>query len=629
VSRAPILNGQAVVAGAWPSVGWLDVGCSAVLVHPEVILYAGHCGTEVERVWFGDSFNVQADEVERVLHVNHSPTERSVRVTRCEEFPGAEFGLGNDLAFCLLGEVVKDIPAPPPAVGCEGAGIKVGTDATLIGFGFERFEEGGLGIKRISTLPIAGLDREISIGNAMAGTCAGDSGGPAYIRVPSDGDGEEWRLLGILSSGLKNECGVGFYSNAGQFLEWLESRTRRRIAPCFDSDGSWRPQAACSVPAIDSDGLPISVQSFSATCGKPYVHASDHRGPTVVAAWNSWNAESGIATLGVSAMDDQTGISRVEVQATGPSAGVVWQSATEVEPYIFDDVPLNRTTIVSVSAEDGEGNRTTVTLRPPPARGSRDSRGACDFSPRASIHAMNSGIIALVLGWLRKVRRWRALRATTERSVARTLLLLVIILCTGACGRSARRSNDGTTPGDGASGGNTDGEPSTKTLCPDEEPSPASGCEEGMICTYGVSPRRDCKTTFSCEDLQWRRTKGECRQPPAGYCPDENPSGQRCTAVNEVGAVVQRGPGAPCEYEQSVCLCYGCSSRACQNGQSTWECSKRPEDTTNCPGAPPNLGTGCNGDQLECTYGDPCTSSGQTVMCRLGRWEEVGALCPE
>src|SRR5687768_132103 len=58
VPPTSIVGGSEVAACGWPSVVALDGTCSGTLVHPRVVLYAAHCGPNVDFVTPGD---VEAD----------------------------------------------------------------------------------------------------------------------------------------------------------------------------------------------------------------------------------------------------------------------------------------------------------------------------------------------------------------------------------------------------------------------------------------------------------------------------------------------------------------------------------------------------------------------------------------
>ena len=58
VPAQPIIGGSEVAACGWPSVVALDGTCSGTLVHPQVVLYAAHCGPNVHFVTPGE---IEAD----------------------------------------------------------------------------------------------------------------------------------------------------------------------------------------------------------------------------------------------------------------------------------------------------------------------------------------------------------------------------------------------------------------------------------------------------------------------------------------------------------------------------------------------------------------------------------------
>ena len=622
-SSSSILGGDVVAAGAWPSVAWLDIGCTATLVHPEVVVYAGHCGTAIEYVWFGDAFDVEVDEVGQNLLVSHSGEgERGVPTTRCGLHPFGGIGTGKDLAFCVLAEPVTDARPVFPAVGCEAMSVAPGVEATLVGYGFDSTQQTGLGTKRSASAPIVDVAEEITIGSDAIGTCAGDSGGPAFVRVPSGAArGSEWRLAGVLSSGAADECGLGFYTDVGALVGWLEGATRRKVTPCFDGADRWQPQAACESPMLGEDGA-MSPTGWSPgwTCGDPYQRAEDGDAPTVQGRWMNWDLASETADLAATASDAASGVRRVELSVRGNDVEL-WQNATEIGPFEFAEVPLVGATHAILSAEDQNGNLAQTTLDLPSRRAAEEV-GTC--AVRRLGGGRSTGGMMTMVGVLLALSR-KLLTSRQGRRGRYCGALLMVCLAVAACGK-AKKAGNVDASGAGA-GGETQGTP--VATCPDLEPEAEDACDhEDVVCSYGDSPRFDCRNSYACQGGTWVVSKGECRQPQADYCPDDVPIGQSCVATAETGDVIQRGAGAPCEYGDTVCLCYGCASRTCQNGMSTWECSEPPA-LVSCPVAPPNLGTACEVDLLECGYGDACQPSGLAVLCRLGAWERVGGPCPE
>jgi hypothetical protein len=267
--RSSIVGGAPTTAGAWPAVAWADVGCTATLVHPQVMLYAGHCGTDLPGFWLGDGFDVHVDEATQTLEPRHSEEERFVASAECRSYPHGSVGGGDDLAYCLLSEPLSDVPPLLPIGACERRALVVGASATLVGYGFEGDGRSGLGIKREVVTSVSELGPELVIGDALAGTCDGDSGGPALVNASNPQGAANWRLLGVLSSGLDGECGVGYYTDVSAFVEWLETETGYRFTPgippassgCGDPPPSTPPDAA----SISSGGCGLMPSS-----GRPH-----------------------------------------------------------------------------------------------------------------------------------------------------------------------------------------------------------------------------------------------------------------------------------------------------------------------------------------------------------------------
>ena len=142
-SPQTILGGDIVGACGWPNVVSIAGSCSGTLIHPQVVLYAAHCGDQVPWVRFADTIE--------------GPS-REVVPERCETHPIGSFGFGTDFAYCVLPEAVTDVPITPPLMGCDvDARLAVGQPATIVGFGQSDDPDEPYGIKRQVTTEITGL----------------------------------------------------------------------------------------------------------------------------------------------------------------------------------------------------------------------------------------------------------------------------------------------------------------------------------------------------------------------------------------------------------------------------------------------------------------------------------------
>jgi hypothetical protein len=338
---APIVGGHSVPDGAWPGVVWLDSGCSGVLVHPEVVLTAGHCAERATTAWFGTELEITLVQESQVALVEPESVELAAEVDRCLPYPDGGIGIGMDIAFCTLATAVADVTCVPPTQGCEARASTDASEATLVGFGFDSPDGGGLGTKRSAVARVEHIGLEVEIGDAAAGTCLGDSSGPALVRVSSPDSESEWRLLAIMSSGYVGECGVGFYTLLSDAVQWIEEEAQRDLTPCFDPAGNWQPTAACRRPALDADGRPMTAaQELSGTCGEPFNAAEADTEPPVVtiASVNpsaiGWR-ERAIDVEVVASDGAGWGVRRVQVQLLDEARRVLFDQADEISPYQF------------------------------------------------------------------------------------------------------------------------------------------------------------------------------------------------------------------------------------------------------------------------------------------------------
>ena len=251
--QLPIHGGSAVPAGAWPSLAWLENGCSGVLLAPDLLVFAAHCGLGASSAWFGDQLDITIDDAAGVAPAASGPGVTQVGLGQCAAYP--DWQIGTDIAYCVLDRPVIDASAIAPALPASARSrVLPGTPVSLVGFG-RNSPSAPAGNKLRVDVPIRRVGQELEIGDSEFGTCTGDSGSPALIAL-GDASHPDWHVAGVLSSGNSGDgCGVGYYSDISTLTSWLEGSSGRGLSP--GSEG-WPAASRCAQASLDADGVPMS-----------------------------------------------------------------------------------------------------------------------------------------------------------------------------------------------------------------------------------------------------------------------------------------------------------------------------------------------------------------------------------
>lgn len=224
--RGAVVGGQPAPTGAWPDAVALyavtgQLACSGVLVAPDVVLTAGHCGFGLDHVLVGTT------------DLGEGGVEISITRTEVHPEPYTTF----DVAVLLLAEPAP-VPARAIARDCVIDGyLGVGADVAIVGFGAtdawasewtDQLQQAFTTVRDPVCSDVdAGCNADVSPGGELiAGgdgidSCSGDSGGPLYLQTP-DGD----LLLGLTSRAVvpaDAPCGGGgIYVRADAVVDWVE-----------------------------------------------------------------------------------------------------------------------------------------------------------------------------------------------------------------------------------------------------------------------------------------------------------------------------------------------------------------------------------------------------------------------
>lgn len=376
-----VAGGEVVEECAWvDTVAVLEGGglCSGSLVHPQVVVFAAHCGAgEDKEIKFGES-------------INSGGYTRAV--DRCMINPDylGTSDQGHDWAFCVLAEPITEIPVTPPAYGCELDMIQEGQAVVIAGFG-NNTDNGGAGTKRwAATTIVSTLGSTASIGTGGISTCEGDSGSSAFIQL-ADGS---YRSISMTSTGVG--CGLtGVHALMHPAIPWIEMEAGIDITPCHDVDGTWNPTGACTgfysggetphgIWTNWCEGTPSTGASDS--CGDPYDAVADADAPTVAITGPTDGEElpSGSSiTIAFDATDDGWGVKETWIAIDGMDL----PNLDLYPPYAFDNVQfpdgIFRVQAFARDWADNVGSSSEITIgvgMAPPSSEESSGSGGLDTS---------------------------------------------------------------------------------------------------------------------------------------------------------------------------------------------------------------------------------------------------------
>jgi hypothetical protein len=237
--RKPIRGGNEVAQNRWPEVVALvrvnqpdvrNAQCTATLIHPQVVLTAGHCVRLLNKATGHPLFDLRNDPsswaVVRNVDGQATPgiTSVSSQVLKAVDHPswdgGLEIGKGVDLALLLL---EKEFPQGSVARIRTQEPVRTGERAVIVGYGWSdvmgtigEVSAGRLreGLSEIAVLPNGQLRL---VGPARA--CRTDSGGPVF----SETSGKFPLLTGVISFGETTcrEGGASYATDITRYGDWI------------------------------------------------------------------------------------------------------------------------------------------------------------------------------------------------------------------------------------------------------------------------------------------------------------------------------------------------------------------------------------------------------------------------
>ncbi len=324
-----IIGGGPSLPCAWPSTVFLE-NCTGTLIHPEIVVYAAHCGADRERVWFGEDISSGTAAAGEGFSVD---TEFCMTNPVWDTAEDIGVSRANDYAFCKLAQPVLDVPIVPPVMGCETTVLDSGAPVTLVGYGGTDQDTFAVKFEVETELHYIDDWGAAVIGGDGSSPCAGDSGGPAFIQMP---DGT-WRSFAIVSGPNFGNCGDAmWFATIHAAIPFIEFHSGIDVSACHHSHGEWNPSPSCGgFPTEPWDGEGKSWADGCAggpvgpdpdqTCGPAFDGEGDLAAPesTMTAPEDRmrFDTEAGQDTVlidvAAEAGDDGSGVQRVELVING------------------------------------------------------------------------------------------------------------------------------------------------------------------------------------------------------------------------------------------------------------------------------------------------------------------------
>ncbi len=247
------------VVGVVQELGGADTNrCTGTLIHPDVVLTAGHCVYSTDE----EPTDLRSDASTMVIRVGASmqTSHRAARIQQAlvhPQWPGDYEDGAVDLALLHLSESIDYLPnyclrfGDPPNV--DDSGI-------IVGYGRTSSSDSTSGDHRFGEITVLAVSPEELEGGDGSGSCEGDSGGPVFMQ--SDG---KWRIAAVTRAHRSGECNAvsgNFSVNVATYTDWIVNQvtewTGETIGDtCSASDMDDEPEPACGLTDAPCCGIEV------------------------------------------------------------------------------------------------------------------------------------------------------------------------------------------------------------------------------------------------------------------------------------------------------------------------------------------------------------------------------------
>jgi Trypsin len=251
-----IIGGEETNYESWQGVVMLNNGfsmCTGSLIHPRVVLSAGHC-VKIKQ----SGFTFDGSKTPAMLQIKGGPTgqtfySRAERIIPHPSWKGELDEEAGDLSLILLRKEVVDVETfhlrdfPMPKNGDEG---------WVVGYGgaTSDLQTKGSGVHRAGETTLLNVLPKLIETGEWANTCQGDSGGPLFSK--QDG---EWVVTGVTSFGAGScyEEGGSYSVNLLPYCGWLNDTMMELVGEDLGLENC----NSCKA---------IEVDSWGQACGETY-----------------------------------------------------------------------------------------------------------------------------------------------------------------------------------------------------------------------------------------------------------------------------------------------------------------------------------------------------------------------